>query len=373
MQSNVGNDSLINDIRNVAEFKSYSFSKYKKTDVRDALIDNMSKGKVEPACYWAAELVCSGHFMEIWESILYFVGKYIHLANPKLMIYLNNRYSIFRNIMTQGHYINELDLRNFSNIRKLFSEIICNLTLSPKKPAFESIKINRVEEFDITQMTERLIAPSVKYIEPIFLPKDPKEIFIPMNEFAYNISPERKNMVTACYWIEWVIEFDALCKNRKTPCRCEKRSTIPVEKKYQCDLIWIIWDIFFHTLSMIPYSEFRQKILKSIFEMFCIKYTAGSCKKRKYLLYYAIELFTEPITASVDIVTNHEVLKMVVDKIDNIYKQIKKNEESPGTEYLFSNINSHNTFNDSVKKIKIMENMNFGYNPLDNNNNNEDL
>ena len=107
--------------------------------------------------------------------------------------------------------------------------------------------------------------------------------------------------------------------------------------------------------------------------MFCIKYTAGSCKKRKYLLYYAIELFTEPITASVDIVTNHEVLKMVVDKIDNIYKQIKKNEESPGTEYLFSNINSRNTFNDSLKKIKIMENMNFGYNPLDNNNNNEDL
>jgi hypothetical protein len=60
----------------------------------------------------------------------------------------------------------------------------------------------------------------------------------------------------------------------------------------------------------------------------------------------------------VEIVSNKEILQMVVEKIDQIYKQIKKNEESPGTDYLFSNLDSKNNFTDSVNKMKMMENLN---------------
>ena len=68
--------------------------------------------KKRPACYWAAELVCAGHYMDLWEAILYYVGKHIHLGNPKIVIYLEMRYQVFRNIMKQGHYTSELQLRN---------------------------------------------------------------------------------------------------------------------------------------------------------------------------------------------------------------------------------------------------------------------
>ena len=64
----------------------------------------------------------------------------------------------------------------------------------------------------MTQISERLKASSTKYVEPIFKPKDPKELLIAINEFAYNISPEIRNMNNACYWVEWVIEFDGICK-----------------------------------------------------------------------------------------------------------------------------------------------------------------
>lgn len=349
---------LINDIRSSSQFKGTSFSKYKKTDVRNQLIKNMINGKIEPASYWAIELICAGHYMELWEAIIHYVGKHIHLGNPKLVIYLEMRYTIFRNIMSQGHYVTELELRNNDKIRKLFAEVICVLTLSNKKHSFESIKINRVEEFDITQMTERLKAPNVKYAEDIFQKEDPKELYVAINEFAYNLSPERSNMMTSCYWIEWVIEFDIICRKRKECCLCQRRTSIPVETKFQRDIIWLIWD------CLLKYSDdkknpFIDKIMKSIMNVFCIKYTSGACKRRRYLLYYAVALLTEPVPTNVEIVSKKEIIQNVVDKINEIYKQIKKNEESPNTDYLFSNLDQKHTFEESVRRMEMLQSVDF--------------
>lgn len=346
--------SEINDIRTPTEFKGISFSKYKKTEVRTALIQNMLKGKIEPACYWSAELIAAGHYMDLWETIIHYVGKHIHLGNPKIVIYLEMRYEIFRNIMSQGHYINELQLRNNVTIRKLFAEIISVITISNKKHSFESIKINRVEEFDITQMTERLIAPNVKFVENIFKKEDPKELYIAINEFAYNISPERSNMMTACYWIEWLIDFDLICKKRKEPCFCEKRRSINVEPKYQRDIIWLIWDTLIEYVEQ-KQNPFIEKLMKSIMNLFCIKYTTGSCKKRRYLLYFAVALLTEHVPVHIEIISNKDMVQNVIEKIHEVYKQIKKNEESPGTDYLFSNLDRQNNFEQSMQRLELLQ------------------
>jgi hypothetical protein len=356
--SDVPQNSLINDIRTQGQFKGETFSKYKKTNVRDQLIRSMVNGKIEPACYWAAELICSGNFMELWETILHYVGKYIHLGNPKLASYLEMRYTIFRNIMGQGLYVSELDLRNSSKVRTLFAEIICTLTLSNKKNSFESIKINRTEEFDMTQMTDRLKAPNIYFIEEIFLKKDPKEIFIPVNEFAFCISEHGSNMRNACYWIEWIIEFDILCRNKKSPTLCEKRTHIPVEVKFQRDIIWLIWDALFKRSDIIS-NPFLEKILRSIFSLFCIKYTSASSKRRRYLLYYAVALLTEHVPINIEIVENKDIVQNVVTKIHEIYKQIKKNEQAPNTDYLFSGLDSRHNFDESLKRMELLGSIDF--------------
>jgi hypothetical protein len=238
----------------------------------------------------------------------------------------------------------------------LFAEVICIITKSNKKHSFEPIKINRIEEFDITQMTERLKAPSVKYIEPIFKPKDPKELFIAANEFAYNLSQERRNMATACYWIEWVIEFDNICKKRKEPVYCDRRAEYSVERKLQCDVIWIVWDVLFYYCQEMK-STYLESIMKSLVTLFSIKYTTASCKKRRYLLYFAVALITEPVPTNIEMITEKEVLQSVVEQIDNVYKQIKKNEMSPNTDYLFSNLDKENAFEKTIQKMEIMNKM----------------
>jgi hypothetical protein len=354
--SKVNDNSEINDIRQSTHFKGVSFSKFKKIDVRKQLITNITKGRIEPACYWCAELICAGHYMEVWETIIHYIGKHIHLGNPKIVCYIENRYEIFRNIMSQGQYTNELQLRNHPTIRSLFAEITAALSNSNKRNCFEPIKINRDEEFDITLMSENLIAPTIVYIEPIFKKGDPKELFIASNEFAYNLSPDKKNMLNACYWIEWIIEFQAICKKRKNPCKCESRN-YPVDQKCKEDVIWMLWETMFHFAE--KKSTYCFQLLGSLFRIFCIKYTTASSKKRRHLLYFAVSLITESIPTDIELLTNKPVIQTITEKINIIYKQIKKNEESPNTEYLFANIEKENTFEQSMRKMEIVNNMDF--------------
>ena len=129
----------INDVRTEKDFKSISFSGFKKSDVTKELLNSLMNNKVEPACYWSAELVCSGHYIDLWNVLINFLGKYIHLANPKLSIYLDKRIQDFKSLMESGYVGQELRLRNNDRMREIFSEVSAILCLSNRKPCLEKI------------------------------------------------------------------------------------------------------------------------------------------------------------------------------------------------------------------------------------------
>ena len=210
MSISVPDNTSINDIRIPSQFKGFSFSEFKKTEVKNQFIENLKKGKIEPSCYWCAELICAGHFIDVWECILHYFGKHIHIGNPKIAVYLEKRYIVFKNIIEQGYFISTLELRNHGTIRRIFSEIIVILTQSTKKQGFETIKIDRVEEFDITQMSDRLKASSTHFADEIFLPKDPKELFIAINEFAFHVSSEKKKYVVGLFLGECLCRIEKI-------------------------------------------------------------------------------------------------------------------------------------------------------------------
>ena len=121
----------------------------------------------------------------------------------------------------------------------------------------------------------------------------------------------------------------------------------------------MIWDVLFseNANNTTPTSAISKKILKSIFELFCMRYTSGAKKKRKYLLYFAISLLTDSFNTQVEIIENKTGIDNITKKVNLIYKEIKKNEQAPATDYLFNGLEKSNR-EKTFEKLEAMNNMN---------------
>ena len=288
----------------------------------------------------------------------YYYCKYIHIGNPKIAIYLEMRYNNFIEILNSGYTSNILQLRNNNKIRIIFSEIICILSLSQKKLNFENIKLNKNNEFDLISISEKLKAPNSEYIKNIFDKNDPQELFIPLNELMFNL--ENNNITDTCYWLEWILEYDNLCKIKKHKLVCESRNYAPIE--FRNDIIWIIWDIVYecYNYNKLNLDNNKKKIMKNIldalFSLFIIKYKPQIKKKRKFILYLCFTILIENINFDINISNNLTEIKNITNDIDNIYKQVKKNEVTPKTDYLFNGLNKSN-IEKTFEKMEILNNL----------------
>ena len=85
-----------------------------------------------------------------------------------------------------------------------------------------------------------------------------------------------------------------------------------------------------------------KNILLALLDLFCIRYTTSAKNKRKYILYFAVSLLTQNVNLDIPLYSNSSIIEKVTEKINIIYKQVKKNEESPNTNYLFNNVKEKN-------------------------------
>ncbi len=345
----------INDKRTKKDFVGMSFSKFKKAEVKKQLLTSLINGKLETSCYWSAELICAGHFLDMWEIIILCAGKHIHIGNPKLPIYIDMRVQSFKEIANSGYTDNELKMRNNTKIRELFAELICILCFSRKMHSYNTIKIEK-NDFNMTNLGFRLKADTIRYAQPIFMKEDPKELFVAINELAFSVVEKNANNHAACYWIEWILEFEKICKKKKENCSCERRTFARVENKLQMNIVWIIWELLLHESTKRP--KIIQKILQSVLSLFCIKYTSGTTSRRKHLIYFAVGLLTNACSTTIPIIENKNLIENIVKKIDTIYKQVKKNEVTPETDYLFRGLQKSN-LEKTIEKIEKMNQFNF--------------
>ena len=123
------------------------------------------------------------------------------------------------------------------------------------------------------------------------------------------------------------------------------------------DPVWLIWDTILIE-SRSRNNKANDKIINALLDIFCIKYTSGVTKRRRFLIYFAISLLTESIDFAVEIVNNKSQVDAIVKKIDLVYRDIKKNEESPNTGYLESGLEAKSNLDKTIERLEKMNNLN---------------
>ncbi len=300
---------------NRINFRSVTFSNFKKTQVLKKLEESLYYQNTENALFCTAELLCSGFILELWNLYIYYICKYIHIDNPKLSIFLNNKFNDFKTMTQKTN--SDLDLRNLKEIWILLFSITMVLCQCNKSTILNHMKFKF--DFKTNDVFSNLKAPDISYIQPYFKSGDPKEIFIPLNELVYHLKVTKNNK-EIYYWINWIIEYDIESTKRKNPLKCISREFI---KSKTHNIIWILWEI----ILSFNENEILKRILYSYFELFSIKYNQHTNKKKDYIIFVCIMFITNnKIDYTKKIIENSEIFHTLDENIDKIYHQIKKNE-----------------------------------------------
>ena len=324
-QTQPTNTIIIDDREN---FAVYTFSNFKRNDVKKAMLKSLVSGDIESALNWCSELLISNHFLDIWEILLLVMSKHVHLGNPKLPLYFIDRYDGFKTAIMA---YNDLPFsrsqcpRNDVGIRTIMCEMVCNVCMATKKQTLVKNKINHSEVYDFTYIHSYLRAPSSDYIADCFREGDPKELFISLNEFAYHISPDSRDTLQACFWVEWILGFIARSIKNNTKLVCESRDFVKVDAKHQGDPIWLLWEILLETSGV---GAPTTPTILALLNLFTIQYTPGAKSKRRFMIYHAISFLTEQIRSDIPITANKPRLMGLIGMVDAPYKILKVNHDN---------------------------------------------
>lgn len=324
----------IDDPRSLADFKALTFSGYKKANVKRELLEALLGGKVENSCYWCAEMVCTGMLTDVWNTVIRFLSEYVNMANPKMPIYVEKRYTYFRRLMRDHGHSGDLAARNNAKIRELFTELMCTLAVSKRRPKMPMVKLDAEKAFDMHSVSQRLKAPSIKYARDVFRPVDPKELFIPINELAFHVSQESRNGTSACYWIEWILQFEHNSVRNDELCKCAVRTVPPeISDKHANDVGWLIWETLKSEVKR-RNAALLTRIVDALYLLYCFRYKAATARKRRPIFYCVCHLLTEPVDVDQKIIENQGSLLSVIEKTNTVYLQIKKCEVHSRVDYL---------------------------------------
>ena len=290
-----------------------TFSKFRRSHVLKELEIAIYHQRKEEAFFWTGELLCSGFILDLWNVYIRILCIYIHIHNPKLSLYVYKKFTEFKTLAEKVAH--DLELRNSQEARTLFFSVTLVLCECKKDTILSNMKF----AFVFNEIFNNLKAPDMTYVQPFFKPSDPKEFYIPLNELMYNLKDTKKK-TDSFYWIEWIIGYDNYLTKQKKPVYCVKREFMSTKI---LNPIWMVWELF---LSF-GKDTFLNKIIKSLLELFSIRYTVACNKKRVHILNLCVMLLiTDRLDMETKIMENTSIFNHMQDNIDLIFKQLKNGE-----------------------------------------------
>ena len=327
---------LINDNRSFNAFKKKSFSGFKKNDILNAVLKAIESKKVENACHWTTECILSGYAHILWEKLIIFSCKIIHINNPKLPSYLNGKNKIFMNQLSRINSKSKdsyIILRNSQMIRNLFFDVVSTLSISSKTKRFDKYpKLNDTEDFNFINIQKRLCAQMNILPGHIIHFNDPDELRIIMNEIFTLLKNKAFGYDKCRYWILWLLRYEAIHKKKKTPWNIDERNIEDIPKKYRSNIVWVLWELIFEEVKLRNNPQINKQI-ESLYELFKYNYTTGKRLSRITIILNAIGYLTHTITFKLPVRGDYQLFIQVQCNVNKMFASKKKNEVK-NTHYL---------------------------------------
>ena len=354
-------EACIFDARLLNDFKGVTFNNIKLTEVKKEYIKCIIDSNYDKSIYWMCEILTSCHYLVLWESYFYILCNVIYDSNIKLFKFVYNKYVSFKDYITQCSSEDSImNLRNNKNIQSIFTDITVLMCMSKKNIVFDYKKAN-IAKVTFDNLYLHLKAPNVHYVNNYFRDNDPKELFILLNEYVYNI--EAKNINECFKWIHIYINYITKCKSNKNVIKCDVREELGLNNfpdSLQRHPIWIIWAII---NNMVKDKENASIYINLLLDFFKVHLTVGKIKGRLNLLCMATmifincenkKMFESPIVydksefIKLDNIARNS-LKSIYDKIISHYR--KNNKDNPETKRT-----KQNKVDMSFEKLKVLDN-----------------
>ena len=298
---------LVDDTRSPAYFRSIGFGGHKKVDVKKALLLALQQSEMETACYWVADLVCAGHADDVWDVVIPFYARHIHVGNPHLASFLAYHQAKYTELVNTNLTGLTISLRNNVHMRTLFAQVIALLCYANQQPVLTPVKLETTA-FDPELVMYKWQAPSATFALVTNGQEDgdgdgdgdgdQKPLLFPvLNEFAYHVSQRQVHM--ALYWMEWILTFVSTYQQEE-------------EGEY---IVWIthLWNVL--SATRIPCVCALRKLF-----VFPGYVTRTQCVKRKGVLSAAVALACEPTDKQAMIpVLKPEYKPLVQQVVQNIH------------------------------------------------------
>ncbi len=317
------------DTRPLDSFSKQTFSGFKKSEVINAVLKSIEKKKIENACYWTSECIISGYSLILFEKLINFASKMVHINNPKLPSYLLKKNNILMNqinrigIQSKDKY---LLLRNSQMIRNLFFDIISTLTTSSKTKRYDNYPKLNDEDFDFSNIQKRLCAPMNLLPDNIIKFNEPDELRVIINEIFAMLKNKQFGYDKSCYWIMWLLRWESLHKKKKMAWNIEARDIKDIPKKYQSNIVWILWEIIYEEVKIRKDKNISQQI-DSLYELFKCNFTIGKRLSRIPLILNAIGYLTHSINFNLPLRMNYKIYIQVQCNVNKMFSEKKVHEK----------------------------------------------
>jgi len=316
---------LVEDTRPQQDFRVKTISGYKVTDVQSAFKKSLTDSRLEEACHWGIELLCSGYIHKIYNCLFNIFTKNVYTNNPLLAEKLLIRFEFFVNIKNlftiNAKKVNDkeilLKLRNVQAIRNHIVELIVILVNSNKGKSVNLPTIKTVSVTDkMTARDESSIQPFIKY-------GDSKELQLAGNEFITAL--KRNDSPRALFWLSWISTIEKLTvKKTSQEYKQGFRKIANVVDKFHYDYIWLFWEII---LSQVRTRDIPVKnAVISLYRLYIFEYSHAKKAKKMPLISCAVKYLTEIYSVNTPVINNESSLVQACGRVNSLFNEVKKNE-----------------------------------------------